>query len=332
MERTLPFNMEPECRAYQNRAFELGIIKANLKDYNCWLSNKLINCICIHNDDYPYFEMIEEDIWELNHDLAERQTIYIKPEVLQNGLIQLVDLVRYMLQSGHYVIGFYDEYYVPGKEAYGEYEFWHDYVIYGYDDEKRVFKSAGYLKEKNYDTFEIGYEDYFNAVCHLGRDNVDLWFYRIKNDYEPKFKVGQVIQQMNNYLNSVHKPKEDETKNTYYFGISAWEMYADHVLNENYHYMDLRFSRTFMEHKVIMLNRLQVMYEEDYLNDYELIIQYKREIVERAKIVHLLCIKYNLTEKNKIRVQLHDLIHRINQCEIRILGMIVKLVTDQRCL
>lgn len=48
----LPFDLEPECRAYHNKAFELGIIKANLKEYDKWLSQKLINWIdTIHASD-----------------------------------------------------------------------------------------------------------------------------------------------------------------------------------------------------------------------------------------------------------------------------------------
>ena len=42
----LSFDMSPECLAYHNKAFELGIIKANISEYDKWLSNKLINCVC----------------------------------------------------------------------------------------------------------------------------------------------------------------------------------------------------------------------------------------------------------------------------------------------
>lgn len=40
----LPFTIDVEMRGYHNRAFPLGVIKANISDYDIWLCNKLINC------------------------------------------------------------------------------------------------------------------------------------------------------------------------------------------------------------------------------------------------------------------------------------------------
>ncbi len=40
----LPFTTDVEMKAYQNKAFPLGAIKATIKDYNTWLCNKLIDC------------------------------------------------------------------------------------------------------------------------------------------------------------------------------------------------------------------------------------------------------------------------------------------------
>lgn len=41
----LPFEIDVEMRAYQNKAFPFGIIKANLENYYIWLCGKLINCV-----------------------------------------------------------------------------------------------------------------------------------------------------------------------------------------------------------------------------------------------------------------------------------------------
>lgn len=41
----LPFEIDVEMRAYQNKAFPFGIIKANLENYDIWLCGKLINCV-----------------------------------------------------------------------------------------------------------------------------------------------------------------------------------------------------------------------------------------------------------------------------------------------
>lgn len=39
------------------------------------------------------------------------------------------------LNQGMYINGTYNEFYVKGKKAYQQYNFNHDYVIFGYDDD-----------------------------------------------------------------------------------------------------------------------------------------------------------------------------------------------------
>lgn len=37
----LPFELDVEMRMYHNKSFPLGIIKANINDYDIWLCKKL---------------------------------------------------------------------------------------------------------------------------------------------------------------------------------------------------------------------------------------------------------------------------------------------------
>ncbi len=320
----LPFDLEPECRAYHNKAFELGIIKANLKEYDKWLSQKLINCVGIDDGENQYFEIMEEDIWELHQGLAERQTIYVDPDAFKKGFIDLIGLIQYMLQTRHYVIGFYNEYYIPGKEAYKKCDFWHDYVLFGYDDTTKIFNSAGYLKSHKYESFEIKYSDFLKSVYHIGADNVDLWFYKIKEDYEVEFNIERIVQNMSNYLCSVLKPNESTNKNCY--GIAAWDMYAKYVLENQNGFLDLRFNRGFMEHKNIMLNRLKVLEEEGYIQHQELVSNYQREIVIPSNLVHNLCLKYNMTHDPALKIRIYDLVHDINRKEENVLNGVMSLI------
>ena len=79
--------------------------------------------------------------------------------------LDLVEKNKQMLEQGFYVSGTYDEFFIPGKGAYQVRSFVHGYIIYGYDDLKGVFKSAGYLADGRYKQFDIIYEDYYRSVA-----------------------------------------------------------------------------------------------------------------------------------------------------------------------
>ncbi len=326
MNRTLPFDMEVECIAYHNRAFELGIIKANLSEYRKWLPQKLINCLYTLREGYPLFEIIEDDMWELQQGLAERQTIYVNTAAFKQGYIAVLDLIQYMLRTGHYVIGFYNEFYIPGKKAYKTYNFWHDYVLFGYDDEKKLFASAGYLAGGKYEKFEIKYDDFLDSIYNIGTDNVDIWFYKINSCYKVEFRIESILHNIGNYLNSKHESGiYRDSQNTYY-GISAWDIYAKYVIDANTEALDLRFSRVFMEHKMLMLNRIQICIEEGCINDQSLLTEYKREIVDQAKAVHYLCLKCAKKSTLSAKTKMYDLINSINSKEVDILNHVIKLI------
>lgn len=106
------------------------------------------------------FDIIDEDIWELDQGMAERQSIYLEPTVLKNRYVDVIGLIKYMMQCGYYVIGFYNEYYIHGKGSYKKENFWHDYVLFGYE------------------------------ICSK---RADIWFYRIKRSCEPKIQIGLLV-------------------------------------------------------------------------------------------------------------------------------------------
>lgn len=118
---------------------------------------------------------------------------------------------------------------------------------------------------------------------------------------------------MNDYLNSTHKQHAMEKEK--YYGITVWNTFAKYVLENQDVYLDLRYSRAFKEHKNIMLNRLQVLHDEGYMQCQSLVTDYQTEIVSQANLIHSLCIKYNLSHNEDIKRRMYDIINRINSTE-----------------
>ena len=303
-------------------AFPLGIIKANLKNYNVWIASKYINCIYGHQA--HLFDIIDDDIWCCRDGLTEIQTISIKPEVFSHNLIDLIGLIKFMLKSNYYLIGNFNEYYIPRKKPYKEFDFIHDYVLFGYNDSEAQLKSAGYIDTQKYEKFDIGYANYLESIYKMGSSRVDLCFYRINTDFEVKFDIELVAQHMKDYINSRCSTRDN---NDYLYGISAWDMLAKYIQKNEKPFLDLRYTRVFMEHKSLMFSRLNVLLDKGYLHNKDMLEQYCVEIVEQARLIHHMCLKYNLSHNTDIVDRTYDIIKAINQKEYNLLRDVINSIS-----
>ena len=324
MNCVLPFDMSPGCIAYHNKAFPLGILKANLKEYDLWMTSKFINCIYRKNE--HFFDLLDNDIWGTQQGLTETQTISVLPEVVSNGYIDVTDLLEFMFQSGYYLTGVYNEYYIPRKKPYKEFNYLHDYVLFGFDDRKKVFLSAGYIDTQKYETFEINYSDYLESICKIGTSRVNLWFYKINKDFEVGFDIKYIVQQLENYINSVVPP--DSTVSNDIYGIRVWDWLADYINKNANPFLDLRYTRLFMEHKDLMFARLCVLRNEGHLNN-TILEMYYQEIVKPARLVHYLCLKYNLSHDSDINTRAYKIIKDINKSEHAVLNETIEQIKQK---
>lgn len=318
----LPFDSKPESKTYHWIAFPLGVIKANIKDYSNWLACKCINCI--YRRDIAQYDFIEKDIWGVKQGLSETQTIDIIPQIVTNDYLNVIKLLEYLIQTGYYITGEYNEYYIPQKGAYLQADFLHDYIIWGCDNEKEVLYSTGYLKGGNYQTFEISYADYYKSIINAPSQRIKLWFHKINSEYSVSLNVAEIINQLQNYLSSVC-PGEEISSNTI-FGIDAWRYLENQVKDHDSPFIDLRRSRLLAEHKNIMHLRLNGMLKNGYLIDNRLTEKYRSEISEKAQVFHLLCIKYNLIHAKDVLFHAYDVLREINNTEPDILKNVLDML------
>ena len=129
-ERTLPFALDVPCIAYHNLAFPLGIMKANISNFDEWLCNKLIDCK--YENNYGRYNLFDSDIWEYAKGVTQTQSFHITPDLFNCNAFDIIGIIRYMIDHGNYIMGLLNEKYLPMKKAYGEYDFVHDFLIYGY--------------------------------------------------------------------------------------------------------------------------------------------------------------------------------------------------------
>lgn len=312
----LPFTIDVEMRMYHNKSFPLGAIKANIDNYNIWLCNKLITCVwrngCV-------LDSVDNDIWGTRDGLTFSQDMWVSPQIFLASGFDLIKFIKYMLKNDNYITGGYDEYYIPNKKAFDNFHFSHDYILFGYDDNQRIFKSAAYIKDRTYDYYDISYDDYYNAVTKNQINKTGLNFKKINTRYEPKINIELIISDLENYC-CINNSVSDS--NTDIYGIKAFISFSNYILTceEN---LDLRFSRGYKEHHFIMFKRFQILKDLNYIKDEQLVRDYEK-IYLKTEITHNLFIKYNLTMEKVLLEKISEIILSLVPIESELIKRIIE--------
>lgn len=317
----LPYELNVESIAYQSQAFPLGIIKANIPDYDCWLCNKCINFYI--TADYKFYSIYEEDLWSCQDELMTCRKKKFASESFYLVCLKIVEENKNMLDNGWYIFGIYNEFFIPRKKVYHKRDFMHGYIIFGYDDETQTFKSAGYLDDGHYQFFDIRYEDYFNSI--LGGTIEQLWitYYKINHNYRPQLDINQLKSRIEKYLTSQKDTYAENDNRTY--GMAALEMFHQYIASCNNDYLDLRYGRSYMEHKCIMYKRLAFLYQNAYIHDDAICQEYFDKVCSKARIVFNLFLKYKITQDRNLLKHISEMVEQINREEKALLQHFIEL-------
>lgn len=315
----LPFDDYPIPSMYHNVAFPMGIIQGNAKgDITPWLCGKFLNCYFNANTEnqfnlsyaYSYFG---EDKILFGEEISLIRAFY--------GILgfDILSLFRRMLSTGHYIQGNYNEEYIPGKWAYQNAYYYHDFLLIGYDDIKKVFISVGYLKDQKFQRYEIQYSDMLQSILTLKIEKLWFKFWSYNPDVKFVFNLSRVISELSDYLNSTTSLCIYKGDNIY--GLSAiaalgklFEKQAEQRMH-----IDFRYSRGLMEHKYLMYKRIVYMAQQNF-GIHAKHADRAEQVYRLSERVHLLGLKHMMTGNREIICSIQALIVRINEMELAYLS------------
>lgn len=325
----LPFDDYPIPSMYHNVAFPMGIIQGNAKgDITPWLCGKFLNCYFNANTEnqfnlsyaYSYFG---EDKILFGEEISLIRAFY--------GILgfDILSLFRRMLSTGHYIQGNYNEEYIPGKWAYQNAYYYHDFLLIGYDDTKEVFLSVGYLKDHKFHRYEIQYSDMLQAVLTVKSEKLWFKFWSYNPDARFVFDLSRVSSELSDYLNST--TSLCVYKGSSIYGLSAIAALADLFEKQAEQRMriDFRYSRGLMEHKYLMHKRIVYMTEQDFgipTKNADL----AEQVYLLSERVHLLGLKYMMTGRAEIIRSIQTLILKMNEMELSYLPDVLETLNRGR--
>lgn len=331
MNKILPIEPSPILKAYLNHSFPLGIMEANFGEeiLSPLLCHMFISCIYSQKD-MNQFYIAETDSWFEKVGAISHQSLMCK-EKDTVCVREAIEEARRRLMNGEYICSTPNEGKISAVSQGRVYDFDHQCLIYGFNDDEKFYQSIGYLNSPNrvyhYIPYKITYDEYEDALLNVQSGVVELLFYKVNKDFIlPSIDLENILKLFQQYLDSdipEYTTRDDlreiiangELK----FGISAWDELAKYIENIDIgKTIDMRYVRSYMEHKLLMKKRI------DYLfNHYGIanspIVEETSKIYRASQNIMALSIKFNLTKNIKLLKKISDKIKLVNYYEIEYL-------------
>ena len=333
-EYKLPFLDKPLVTCFHNVAFPLGVIEGNAKkldlDITPWVITKFLNPIFVETPEKVTYDICLYDKWGLDEGILFYQFINMFKYVYDDLEFNIIEYLSKMIRAGCYVIGVYNERYIPGKMFYGKMDFMHDYILYGVNEEKGIFYSAGYLINRRFQSYEISFSDFLKSVYNTPNDKIQFGFRTYNNAYQYHFNKEKIVQELTDYLNSTtsHGLKENA-----FYGIEAnrklKECFLSIVKNDENPKLDLRYTRAYMEHKYFFYLCIKYLLENEVLSADKINIKNADALYNDATKIHLLSIKLNISKNYKIIDKIADLFDKIQEEETQMIRYVIEAMGDK---
>ena len=320
----LPIEIDPIIKSYHYATFPMSIIQANGGDRIIpWLCKKYINCCFDLRAVRNHFLICLYDSYGVEDHVLNHQHICLADYEYAELNIDCVQLAQKMLSAGNYITGNYNEKYIPNKYSYNKHDYSHDYFLYGFDSRSELFYSLGYTASEKLESFTIPFENFRKSVELNTDKRIEFNFWKYNNENEYKLELPDIIQDLEDYCYSTNS--KDGWKKYYVFGLTAMKMLCE-LFTDNKE-LDLRYTRAYLEHKYLMLTRLEYInkntdcYLAQYLDEYE-------NVYNKSKVIHNLCIKYHITGSNTIIDSIAKLMNEILSYESLTLPNIISQLKD----
>ncbi len=300
MKVILPFELSPIIRTYLNHAYPFGIVEGHFgKNFVSELMCDIyVNCLYSQEDRNNFYQY-PEDGWFEKCGLM-RQEPYVCREKTMECVQEAIEEVRRRLSNGQYVYASPNEGYISVVSRGRIYDFDHECLLYGFDDAAGVYMSAGYINGR-YVPYAIPYGEYEAALLNVQKSDIELLFFRVNRKYIfPGINAKNVADRLSEYYDSYIPGFLSRRELSQYissgrlkFGRNAWREFALYLrdIGNECKQVDMRYTRSFMDHKQLMKIRIETLYEKGFISDDALVLA-ASECYSKAQLAMSLAMKY----------------------------------------
>lgn len=277
---------EPIVRAYLRHAFSTSILREKLlENGHIYQKYIMLEYYMNNNDSYLTYK---------DYDFFLKEGALIKHYVLAPGEQGLVlKFIKSIIDDGYYFFSYWNEKKVKNKVAYKKYDYSHACLIYGYDDEKKVFYTEGYITENwKWSKHCVSYAEVVDALLYE-KGTKFYWCdaYELNSKFVMNFSYKEMMSEFKDYLYF------DKVMNKTVYGIRATrEFLIDlaRIVGERKEIPRTSFY-CMIEHRNFMINRLAFLEVNKYIDRHWRILY--EGIVEKYNVIQKYALRYSLLRK-----------------------------------
>lgn len=248
--KELEINLQKDFNVTLQYAFPLCIILSDKNLYPWFYENYIQICAYIYMDN-NYDVGIPDSYYYDDIDFLDSRiiTYTLLDHCILKYTSDIVNIITEKIEKGSYSIVFLDEYYIPKRKASRQYNYVHEFLIYGYDNHKSVFKVAAFNEYISFTHFEINYKDFLHAYkssiinCHKRMENwiSDKLIIFIKlNKFLDRypFDINKFLTKLHHNVNSSIDPrytyfkriKENSKILGLKYGLEVYDVLRDYLI------------------------------------------------------------------------------------------------------
>lgn len=302
MKKVLSFNLNTLVCSYHITAFYLGALKANKLDID--------GILCNHFSTLSY--------WSGNIDY--RENTYAKYHGFELKNIEHIDItfskLKQFLDEDYYAVIVLNQKFIRGSYFYNQKDDYHDFLLYGYDDEKQRLFFAGYLQNV-FTKFEVEYKELKKYVegaldNFIGYKEMRNHLFKIDDNYQPEKIDIQTIQ------GNLKDNLKWKTGTLYQLRL----LLINHVLHclilRRYNVLNVITYRIVFEHYTVMKKIFSTFAQNDkYFKEYN-------ELHKSIKSLPYLVIKEQLKHSRSNIAKIFTILNRMIKIENKCTRLLVK--------
>ena len=252
---------EPLCSTYNFLGYDTSVLHSNPSVRN-WYMNEIFILRCTTKFLKGEYSSPQIHLLGSTHYANPYLEKIVYPMKYAKGYIN--SIIKELLNDGYYVCFLdIDDYYLEGKSWYKQRHIPHDGMIFGYDNERKIYNILSYDENWLFRPFEVSqrsFEKGRKSMFERGRYGKIIGL-KPKNE-TVAFDAQKVVEKLSEYL-TVSSAVSSQTGVEMTVGIAVHDVIAKYIEMHidgsiPYEKLDRRVFRLIWEHKQMMLERLKI--------------------------------------------------------------------------
>jgi len=317
---------EPFTWCWSNDAHELSIMLTDPRSLP-WVYSNYTQLFCQNILSYPHLDLhLRFFEYHQNYEdwfyytLAPQRLLKMervfKGTLLKNN-VDVISFIVHAIDENRYAYTSVNDFFVEGRPSFQKEKDDHDFFIYGYDLEKKLFHVAGYYGESEaYTTETIAFDIFLKA--YLDTDDLDgkgvnpcySSLYILEPNFGRPFSlnVRLIVEHLQDFLSSSDTALRYSAFNyakdmgeAYVFGIATYRVVAHYLslIKDGKLPFDIRPLHLLWEHKKIMKQRLLYL-RDNGIRIEDSLLDACDELVENTLTLRNMMLKFRFSGQPKV--------------------------------